>query len=146
MSVSFSPPSSSRRLAPDSGALWSLPSRDRGSAPRAGRGVPGAHCQTSSDWERGYRHSQPFLCFAIKAFLKVAFRQLFLSTMGGVGTGLDDAPKKRFPGIPRLFKSKTRNRADGSISTATLGEASTERVNLNDALQPTTYVHRFSAY
>jgi len=66
--------------------------------------------------------------------------------MGGVGKGLDDAPKKRFPGIPRLFKSKTRNSADGSISTASLGEASTERVNLNDALQPTMYVPNSLAY
>jgi hypothetical protein len=60
--------------------------------------------------------------------------------MGGDGKEPDDAPKKRFPRIPRLFKSKRRNSADGSISTASLGDASTERVNLNDALQPTTYV------
>jgi hypothetical protein len=66
--------------------------------------------------------------------------------MGGDGKGPDDAPKKRFPRIPRLFKPKTRNSAAGSISPASLGEASTERVNLNDALQPTTYVQSFSAY
>jgi hypothetical protein len=63
--------------------------------------------------------------------------------MGGDGKGPDDALKKRFPRIPRLFKSKIRNSADGSISTASLGEASTGRVNLNDALQPTTYVQSF---
>jgi hypothetical protein len=65
--------------------------------------------------------------------------------MGGDGKGPDDALKKRFPRITRLFKSKTRNSADGSISTASLGEASTERLNLNEALQPTTFVQSFSA-